>query len=77
MWQGMMRVLLAHRHALCAQLVMNNVLFSRRSPSCRWRKLASLALVGTALVVTGCSTSAVSTHGTTVEGRAELFSDDQ
>lgn len=77
MWQGMMRVLLAYRHAFCAQLVMNNVPFSHRSPSRQWRKLASLALVGTALVVAGCSTSAVSTHGTAVEGRAELFSDDQ
>ncbi|MFK7793369.1 MAG: tetratricopeptide repeat protein [Devosiaceae bacterium] len=42
------------------------------------RKLAALALVGTALAVAGCGTSSMSSHsGTTVEGRAELMSDSQ
>jgi Flp pilus assembly protein TadD len=46
----------------------------------RLRKLASLALVGTALVVAGCGTSSVGTHGsrgTAVEGGAELMSQGQ
>lgn len=47
------------------------------TPSRPLRRLACLALVGTALIIAGCSTSAVSTHGTAVEGRAELFSQDQ
>lgn len=52
----------------------------RTKPSSGLRKLASLALVGTALVVAGCSTSSVGTHGsrgTAVEGRAELMSQGQ
>ena len=41
------------------------------------RRLMSIAMVGTALVVAGCSTSSSvsSTHGMAVEGRAELMSD--
>ncbi len=42
------------------------------------RKVAGLLLVGTALVVAGCSTPSSSSGGaTTVEGRAELMSDAQ
>ena len=50
----------------------------RRSVRRHVRRLASLALVGTALVLVGCGTSSVSsTHGVAVEGRAELMSDEQ
>lgn len=44
----------------------------------RLKRLASLALVGTALALAGCGTSAMSSsRGTVVEGQAELMSQSQ